>query len=1437
MQNPKRKILKLLSVILLSLMLFAFAVIGLLYFKAQSYLNENLSGFISKKSKGKYELTFNNLKINYSNWGFDIEKVAFHPTDSIIKSVNDTIKRKQFYSFSSPKISFGQIKLVKLIFSKQLEIGDISISQPELKISGAQSAPNDKRNTIGSVLQELRPLVKSTFKYIKINKIELTNASFDFYSLLGQTRKLANAEDITIGILNFYTDSLLLPDPKRLFDADDIYLRMHNYQNKLGDSIHTLNAQTVTYSLKRSRIEATNIELKPNNKMATIRSKYEVSIPRAIVKSSRLRELFESNVIPVDSVVLTDAKIKCWPAQENTKTLIKKLDDFDLYSLIKDEFSRISIENFRLKNAQLMLYKNQNEQTNYQGIKNIQVNLENFLLDSVSSMDTSRIFYSKNIDFSASEYELTLGDNIHRLRAGRLSLSTSKKTVLVKKIQLYPLLTAQARSSQKNSIDASCDSVRLNSFDIKKAFHTKRFYFQGINIFNPEVQLTRNENPKEKAEPESSSFIYSLISGYLKGIYSNQVSIQKGKFKFLNKTGVLQKGHIETSFKLLLNGFALDELSAKSSDRLFFANQIELNFNNYQMQLVDQLHKLTVEDFSISTRQKQASLKNLHLFPVSKDSIEKQLRQYNRSELYEFTIPELSFTNADFHEAFFNKKLHADLLSIQKPVIYYENFAFLKHLRQKADFEDLYLLLSNYLDNISIGKVDIPDGTIRLINHSRKGKTISLDNHFSLGLENTLINKDQFGRKKLLFSEQVDFSVRDHLIRLSDNVHVIKAGALGFSTRKKEVYVTNARMYPETNSKDFSLINWNIQLMIPEIRIKGISIEDLYFDQKIIADNFQINSPEIKLYQKNKRKEQSEFKGISIPLPAEINSISLRQFNLNNGSLKIFSEPGVLPSLLVQSDLKMEAQDILIKKNEITSQPEFAKGKYTAGLFQFKYTPKDKNQLISIDELDFSTNEKQLLAKQFTVVPITKSIMQNQFELSIPSLSMNGFDIDKAWSNNQYFFESINIDKPVFILYNNDRDSLRFNPYSLNLYPHFKSFANVFATKHLNITDADLSLIKTGQKKIQEKVTFSLSNFRIDNKPSAGFLHSGDFSFRIENIKRQDTKQLYEFTIGETEYSSKSNRLVARNISAAPNFSKEKFNRQAGFQSDYYNGKLDSAVISQPNIRHWFDNGELAGKYMSVNGLSLDIYRDKRLPFDEKRRPKMLQDMIKSLPYPVQIDSVKLIGANIRYSEHPALGEKEGQIKFSNINVDLKPFSNMKAGNSKIPDFTLDGTATIQDSCELIVGMTYQMNHPDNFFAVSGALSRFNMHIFNPIIEPLAMVSIRSGKVDQFRFNFTADNKQSKGQLVFGYHDLRISVLAMKGGNTKEAKFASFIANSLLLRSKNPRGKDLFPDEISFQRDQKRSVLNYWWKSVFSGIRNTLGIKENKAEAELKKKE
>lgn len=1426
MADLKKKILHAGIGLVLVLVLTALAGFAVLYFGAQNYLNKNLSELVEKKSKGKYELTFENLELNFRRWGIEINQVSFHPADSVITRLKKSEVNKQFYSFSSPKISLQGIRFLQLLFRKKLEIKEILISQPELNIHGKRDETDNQKNNINTLILELKPLVTKTFKSIRIGKIELIDASYDFYNLLGDTKKLSNAEDITIGVLNFYTDSLLLPDPARLFDASDIYLRMQKYQNKLADSIHVINAESITYSLKRSVIEAKNFELKPANNLIQEKSKYYFFVPRVRITTSRIKDFYRYNYISIDSLTLTDARIKYWPAQKKIPASGETVDEFNLNDLIKDEFSGVTIQDFKLENAQVGLFNLQSDSVSKQKLNKITLSLHDFRLDSVAQNDTSRVFYARTIDFAATDYKLTLGDNLHLVKTGNLKLSTSGKSVIVKNILIFP--SDKKTSNLKNTIEANCDSVRLDLFDFKKAFHQKRFAFQRINLFNPEVKLTQNIASVKNSKSENNSFVYELISGYVKGVYADKVVVQKGKVQLINKTGIIQTGNIESAVKLQLSGFALDEVSVKRTDRLFYANQIDLNFDNYQMHLADQLHKLTIENLSISTRKKLATLQNLHLFPISKEKMEELLKQYNRSELYEFTVPTLSLTNADFHNAFFNKKLSVDTLNISNPQIYYENFALLKQLKPKADFEDLFRLMSNYLDDIHVNTLEIPEGSIRLINHSKKDKTISFDNRFHLKLENMQINEEQFNQKRLLFSENVEFSVREHLIRLSDNVHVLKAGEIGFSTRKQEVFVTNAKLYPEPTSKDFSAIAWNIQLSIPEIRVKGIDMEDVYFDRNINAENLLITSPDIKLYQKLKSTQKKEIKEVSVPLPKEIEAITIRNFTLNDGSLKVFSEIGTKPYLLVQSDIKMNAKNISIQKNDANGKPEFKKGEYTSNLIQFKFTPKDKNQQFSIDELIFSTSERQILAKNLVVKPKTRNNKLDQFDLQIPTLAMNGFDMDNAYKNDMFSFESIVVEKPVLQIFNNTRDSVKFNPYKVNLYPHFESFADVFSSKKLNINNASVTVFQGSQKKFQENVSLNLSKIRIDNKPSQGFIHASDFSFRIPDMVRQE--KLYRFSIGDMYYSSVNNRFTVKDIRIIPNFSKEVHQKKVGFQSDYFTGKIDSIFIVQPNIRRWFDRNEMTGKYLSVNGMNIDLFRDKQTPFDEKRRPKMLQDMIKSVSFPVSLDSLVLTGSRVSYSEKTATGDREGKIQFSGIHARLMPFSNIKSSNGSIPDLALDGTATIQDSCELRVNMNYLMNDQANSFKVKGSLNQFNMRIMNPVLEPLALVSIRSGKVHQFNFNFSADNTSASGQLFFGYDNLKISVLEMKEGNTKEARLASFLANSLLLRSKNPRGKELLPDEILFHRDQKRSVLNYWWKSVFSGVRNTLGIKEGKQE-------
>jgi hypothetical protein len=47
----------------------------------------------------------------------------------------------------------------------------------------------------------------------------------------------------------------------------------------------------------------------------------------------------------------------------------------------------------------------------------------------------------------------------------------------------------------------------------------------------------------------------------------------------------------------------------------------------------------------------------------------------------------------------------------------------------------------------------------------------------------------------------------------------------------------------------------------------------------------------------------------------------------------------------------------------------------------------------------------------------------------------------------------------------------------------------------------------------------------------------------------------------------------------------------------------------------------------------------------------------------------------------------------------------------------------------------------------------------------------------------------------------------------------------MVLNSKNPKGDQFLPTTISYERDIQRSIINYWWKAIFTGSKETLGLK------------
>ena len=108
-----------------------------------------------------------------------------------------------------------------------------------------------------------------------------------------------------------------------------------------------------------------------------------------------------------------------------------------------------------------------------------------------------------------------------------------------------------------------------------------------------------------------------------------------------------------------------------------------------------------------------------------------------------------------------------------------------------------------------------------------------------------------------------------------------------------------------------------------------------------------------------------------------------------------------------------------------------------------------------------------------------------------------------------------------------------------------------------------------------------------------------------------------------------------------------------------------------------------------------------------------------------------------------------------------------------------------------------------------------------------ALAEIKSGNVNSLMFSAQANDTYAFGNLNFGYDNLKI-LLLKNGKDGKEKGLLSFLANTFVVKSANPLNDKFRAGEMNFKRDKTKSILNYWWKTVLSGLKDVIGIPEQK---------
>ncbi len=361
----------------------------------------------------------------------------------------------------------------------------------------------------------------------------------------------------------------------------------------------------------------------------------------------------------------------------------------------------------------------------------------------------------------------------------------------------------------------------------------------------------------------------------------------------------------------------------------------------------------------------------------------------------------------------------------------------------------------------------------------------------------------------------------------------------------------------------------------------------------------------------------------------------------------------------------------------------------------------------------------------------------------------------------------------------------------------------------------------------EEKGTFrevhmSISGLRQNDTSKVSFpipLFDG-LDFQMGTFTYHLSGHPYTLEVGSSRCTSKQKSCEWKELSLNPRLPKQEFARKVGYETDRMVLDISRIKLSGVDFDRLIEPGIMADR-LAVQQADLEIFRDKTLA--EPTEPRMFpHQSIKKLPVPVQLDTISVHKTDLQYMEQKAGLSKPGRVTFDNVRASLYGITNN-------PDMISQGHALEMDIKTEVMGtgaLTLRGIFPlykEGDHQLCGTLAQMDMRDLNPVFEPLELIRIKSGDIRSLDFEINLGPESSSGEVQFAYDDLSVELLDKEDiGKSGHRTFVSFLANNLKVKSSNT--DPLRKGEISFQRVKHKSVFNYWWKSLASGLKGSIGM-------------
>ncbi|MEP7230262.1 MAG: hypothetical protein ABI691_08430 [Ginsengibacter sp.] len=680
----------------------------------------------------------------------------------------------------------------------------------------------------------------------------------------------------------------------------------------------------------------------------------------------------------------------------------------------------------------------------------------------------------------------------------------------------------------------------------------------------------------------------------------------------------------------------------------------------------------------------------------------------------------------------------------------------------------------------------------------------------------------------------VNETIASKVAKETDSLYTISYDSLHFDEVLGTAYLKNIHVRPDTarikNTDAADVPYILLDIKIASINVTGVKTDKALVGQKMIGDSVIIVDPEITVYFLKPIKKETniniEAKSVYDEILGSLTLIKAGHVFINNVNVK---GVGFLNKER-QFDFingNVHLRDVLIDSahNLDTSRTLFCK-EADVNVASFVTYNNDRPEL-RVSNIVFQGENNTLAFDDILVNRFDDDSSDSSKLLVAKGLTLDGLDADEFVKNKNIVIEKIACRQ--ITLFEPPLQNLKSSPGETEKKVDTTGFRHVYSIdmSHLSFPEVNYVPAAKSDYKIGN-ISIKINNVTADEIYKVQ-KHPLDFSNEVElgcsSISMKSKDGVYSYLYRNIVLNSLRKQLDIASYNIKPLYNEKEFARREPFQKDRYDVAFKGIALKGIDMKNLLEKKIIASQLL-INSTSAKIYRDLQRPLKDKSKVgNYPSQMLSKIDLPINVSRATLSHAYIEYKEREKLSDSTGVVKFTDGTLTIDNITNVTDAIQKNDAMKISFDAKALGTIPISGSFTFTLKDTSGKFIASGNIPSFDAHLLNDVAVPMALMRINTGTINSLDFTFKGNNYEAVGKMVMKYSDLKVDILKRdeESGGVKKKGLTSLLAN-IIVKNDNPRNGNLREESPHFDRDTRKSFFNLIWKTIFTGIKKTVGI-------------